>query len=60
MPPQYKPKPNIQTTVQKLMASPVLSQARKKAILTLAHRRNTTRENAKLINSQAIAKYGKT
>ncbi len=46
----------IRDNVTALMSSPVRSPARKKAILTIARRRNINRKDAKFVNSLAISK----
>jgi len=51
-----KKQSNIRTNTQMLMNNPVLSQARKKAILTISRRRNIGRNDAKFVNSLAISK----
>lgn len=46
----------VRDNMNKLMALPVRSQARRKAILTISRRRNINRNDAKFVNSLAIAK----
>jgi len=59
MPPELQLKKGmgtVRSNVQTLMANPVRSKARKKAILTIAKRRNIPRADAAFVNAQAIAK----
>ena len=46
----------IRNNVQALMSNPVRSPARKKAIMTIAKRRNISRKDAAFVNATAIAK----
>lgn len=46
----------IRNNVTTLMSNPVRSQARKKAILTIAKRRNISQKDAMFVNATAIAK----
>ena len=46
----------IRANTQMLMNAPVRSPARRKAILTIARRRNIPRQEAKFVNSLAISR----
>lgn len=50
----FDPQP-ITTHVTKLMSQPVLSPARKKAIMTIAKKRNLSRRDAQFVQARAIA-----
>lgn len=45
----------IRRNISELMGSPIRSQARKKAINTIAQRRNISRDDALFVNARAIA-----
>lgn len=45
----------IRRNVSELMGSPIRSQARKKAINTIAQRRNISRTDARFVQARAIA-----
>lgn len=53
-PSAFDPRP-ITTHVTKLMTEPVLSPARKKAIRTIAKRRNISPRDAQFVQARAIA-----
>lgn len=46
----------IRSNVQSLLSNPVRSPARKKAILTIAKRRNINHSDAAFVNALAISK----
>jgi len=54
MPPQSILKPTIKSTVQGLMTGRV-GKTRQKGILTLAHKRNIPRQDARFIQAKKIA-----
>lgn len=56
MSPLLKGKGTIRQNVTELMTSPIQSPSRKKAIATLARRRNISRDQARFAQSLAIAK----
>ena len=51
-----KPKPSIRERVTQLVSNPVRSAARKKAIITIAKRRNIPLADAKFQQAISIAK----
>lgn len=45
----------VRQNVKELMGAPIQSAARKKAILTIAHKRNISQADARFIQAKAIA-----
>ena len=55
MSPLFKGPNTIRKNMQELMSSPIQSASRKKAIATIAKKRNISRADARFIQAKAIA-----